>query len=325
MVACRCGALHPGDQILAVGEFRMDGGEMGVQEATRLLRSYSGDVVKLIIVPSVGLQRRGNEASGSRRTLLPPPSPRPSNNSSCGSSTLVKRKHASGRNKLNRVMQRVESFSSSASIRMETSSVGSSSCPAPVGAGPTYSCWSPTSPSGTPCGVAVLSHPQLVSVTLQIDCRGSYGLALGQNQDHDGLVVLNVESNSPSDRAGCIQPGDRILRINQQSTAGLELDEVVSAIKESKPRINLDVEFDVADSVVPASGVYWVKLVRRGFSYGITLTGNSNQTINMECQHVCNSIRIDRNRTQDPVRRLPGGQRCGPGFHRPPNRIHPSR
>ena len=77
-------------------------------------------------------------------------------------------------------------------------------------------------------------------------------------------------------RAGCIQPGDRILRINQQSTAGLQLDEIVSMIKESKPRIHLDVEFDVADSVVPASGIYWVKLVRRGLSYGITLAGNSS-------------------------------------------------
>jgi glutamate receptor-interacting protein len=74
-------------------------------------------------------------------------------------------------------------------------------------------------------------------------------------------------------RAGCIQPGDRILRINQQSTAGLQLDEVLNLMKESKPRIVLDVEFDVADSVVPASGVFWVKLVRRGQSYGITLSG----------------------------------------------------
>lgn len=190
----RCGALHAGDQILAVGEFRMDNGEMSVQEATRLLRNYSGDVVKMIIAPSCGLQRRGNDSGGSRRTLLPPPSPRPSNSSS-SSSTLAKRKHSSGRNKMNRATQRVESFSSSASVRMETSSMASSSSAAAAN----YSCWSPTSASGAPCGV-MLSHPQLVSVTLQIDCRGSYGLALGQSQDHEGPVVLNVESNSPGDR-----------------------------------------------------------------------------------------------------------------------------
>ena len=63
-------------------------------------------------------------------------------------------------------------------------------------------------------------------------------------------------------RAGCIQPGDRILRINQQSTAGMTLDQVVDWMRESKPRMNLDVEFDVADCVVPASGVYWLKLVK---------------------------------------------------------------
>ena len=47
----RCGALHPGDQILAVGDVRLDGpGGVDVQEVARLLRSNNGgDVVKLIV------------------------------------------------------------------------------------------------------------------------------------------------------------------------------------------------------------------------------------------------------------------------------------
>ena len=73
-------------------------------------------------------------------------------------------------------------------------------------------------------------------------------------------------------RVGCIHPGDRILRINQQCTGGLHLDEAVSLLKDSKPRVTLDVQFDVADSVVAACGVFWVKLVKRGISYGITLS-----------------------------------------------------
>ena len=53
-------------------------------------------------------------------------------------------------------------------------------------------------------------------------------------------------------------------------------------IKESKPRITLDVEFDVADSVVPASGIFWVKLVKRGLTYGITLSGNISLIVSVK-------------------------------------------
>ncbi len=57
----------------------------------------------------------------------------------------------------------------------------------------------------------------------------------------------------------------------------MNLDEVVELMRDSKPRMTLDVEFDVADSVVPASGVYWLKLVKPAGSsstFGITLQGN---------------------------------------------------
>lgn len=92
----------------------------------------------------------------------------------------------------------------------------------------------------------------------------------------DNKITFQITRLDLSSRAGCIQPGDRILRINGQSTAGLDLDEVVSIMRDSKPRMTLDVEFDVVDSVVPASGLYWLKLVKpQGSvaSYGITLQG----------------------------------------------------
>ncbi len=83
-------------------------------------------------------------------------------------------------------------------------------------------------------------------------------------------------------RAGCIHPGDRILRINGQSTAGMDLDEVVALMRDSKPRMTLDVEFDVVDFVIPASGVYWLKLAKpqgSTASYGLALQGMSNTYI----------------------------------------------
>lgn len=67
------------------------------------------------------------------------------------------------------------------------------------------------------------------------------------------------------------------MRINEHTASGLSLEEAVDAVRQSKPRVTLDVEFDVADSVVPASGVYWLKLVKPNGSsstFGITLQGS---------------------------------------------------
>ena len=51
------------------------------------------------------------------------------------------------------------------------------------------------------CGQIQLSHPESVSVTLQIDCRGSYGLTLAAGNDpQEPPVVLAVEPSSPADR-----------------------------------------------------------------------------------------------------------------------------
>lgn len=181
----RCGALHPGDQILAVGDVRFDGSAgVDVQEVTRLLRTnYNGDVVKLIVAPAGMLQRRNGEQGSRRGLLLPPPSPRPSQ---CG--TI--RSRMSSRTKSRSGIQRMESCST----RLETASVASSGQ-----SGSSKGSCSLGSPS-TSHGRVMLSHPEWVTVTLQIDCRGSYGLALGRAPDHEAPVVINVESSSPCDR-----------------------------------------------------------------------------------------------------------------------------
>lgn len=57
----------------------------------------------------------------------------------------------------------------------------------------------------------------------------------------------------------------------------MNLDEVVELMRDFKPRMTLDVEFDVADSVVPATGVYWLKLIKPSGSsstFGISLQGD---------------------------------------------------
>lgn len=39
-------------------------------------------------------------------------------------------------------------------------------------------------------------------------------------------------------------------------------------------KVILQVEFDVADTIVPSSGVFTIKLAKRGPGLGITITGN---------------------------------------------------
>lgn len=163
--------MQAGDHILAIGDIRLDGpGTVDVQEAARLLRGDS--LVKLVVMTP---RRSAGSEHGSRR-LLPPPSPRPSN-----AGTL--RSRTSGRSKTGGRIQRVDSVSTAS---VASSGSNKSSC---------------VLNSPTPArGRVMLCHPEWVTVTLQIDCRGSYGLALGQSPEHEAPIVLSVESNSPCDR-----------------------------------------------------------------------------------------------------------------------------
>jgi tRNA (Thr-GGU) A37 N-methylase len=81
-------------------------------------------------------------------------------------------------------------------------------------------------------------------------------------------------------RCGCLQVGDRILAVNCKSIAldGLNADEVTQILlcaerSDGGALLTLHVEFDVADAVVPSSGIFSVKLARRGNGLGITITG----------------------------------------------------
>ena len=81
-------------------------------------------------------------------------------------------------------------------------------------------------------------------------------------------------------RCGCLQVGDRIVAVNHKSVAldGLSADEVTQLLLcaegcDSGALLTLHVEFDVADAVVPSSGIFSVKLARRGHGLGITITG----------------------------------------------------
>ena len=72
-----------------------------------------------------------------------------------------------------------------------------------------------------------------------------------------------------------MQVGDRIISINGNYTEDLSLEEVNHLLRECHQQCTLEVEFDVADSVVPSSGVFNVKLPITESGLGITLSGKS--------------------------------------------------
>ena len=74
-------------------------------------------------------------------------------------------------------------------------------------------------------------------------------------------------------RTGLLQEGDRILAISDVTLKGLTLRHASDLLTpRDASSVCVTVEFDVADSVVPSSGVFNVKLFKRGAGLGITIS-----------------------------------------------------
>uniref|UniRef100_M4AN14 Glutamate receptor interacting protein 2a n=1 Tax=Xiphophorus maculatus TaxID=8083 RepID=M4AN14_XIPMA len=91
-------------------------------------------------------------------------------------------------------------------------------------------------------------------------------------------VIRFIEPDSPAERCGLLQVGDRVLSINGIPTEDGTLEEAHQLLRDSAlaNKVTVEVEFDVAESVVPSSGTFHVKLPkRRGVELGITISGRS--------------------------------------------------
>ncbi len=84
-------------------------------------------------------------------------------------------------------------------------------------------------------------------------------------------VVGYVEPNSSAERCGLMQPGDRIISVNQRSLEGLSVEEARQVIKEAGPNLRLEIQFDVADTIMLTSGIFQVKLLKKNLDIGITV------------------------------------------------------
>ncbi|CAH8444671.1 unnamed protein product [Schistosoma rodhaini] len=100
-------------------------------------------------------------------------------------------------------------------------------------------------------------------------------------------LIDQVDPRGPAFKSGVIQEGDRVICINGQSTLNRTIDELIQRYLEPADfekkyfrvqSLTLLIQYTVADSVVPATGIFDVKLIRRSVSLGINLQASINKT-----------------------------------------------
>uniref|UniRef100_A0A8D3DWN1 Glutamate receptor interacting protein 2 n=1 Tax=Scophthalmus maximus TaxID=52904 RepID=A0A8D3DWN1_SCOMX len=90
-------------------------------------------------------------------------------------------------------------------------------------------------------------------------------------------LVRFIEPDSSAERCGLLQVGDRLLSINGIPTEDGTLEEANQLLRDAAltNKVSLDIEFDVAESVVPSSGTFHVKLPKkRGVELGLTISAS---------------------------------------------------
>lgn len=295
-VADRCGALHPGDHILSIDGTSTE--HCTVMEATQLLASTMENV-KLEILPvhhsrlslrppeTVKVQKSEHHHCWDPcvnycHTHLPghcktptwnPPSNQdyckslvatnfsssssagtPGFSSSQNSNTLPRTAHQmSPRTTMTRRRQRRKDHKSSLSL--SSSTVG---------------------PGGQ------IIHTETTEIILRGDPLNGFGIQLqggifATETLSSPPLIRFIEPDSPAERCGLLQVGDRLLSINGILTEDGTLEEANQLLRDAalSNKVVLEIEYDVAESVVPSSGTFHVKLPKkRGVELGITISSS---------------------------------------------------
>ncbi|XP_018422750.1 PREDICTED: glutamate receptor-interacting protein 2 isoform X2 [Nanorana parkeri] len=295
-VADRCGALHPGDHILSIDGTSTE--HCTVMEAAQLLASTMENV-KLEILPvhhsrlslrppeTVKVQKSEHHHCWDPcvnycHTHLPghcktptwnPPSNQdyckslvatnfsssssagtPGFSSSQNSNTLPRTAHQmSPRTTMTRRRQRRKDHKSSLSL--SSSTVG---------------------PGGQ------IIHTETTEIVLRGDPLNGFGIQLqggifATETLSSPPLIRFIEPDSPAERCGLLQVGDRLLSINGILTEDGTLEEANQLLRDAalSNKVVLEIEYDVAESVVPSSGTFHVKLPKkRGVELGITISSS---------------------------------------------------
>ncbi|XP_006758382.1 PREDICTED: glutamate receptor-interacting protein 2 isoform X1 [Myotis davidii] len=128
-------------------------------------------------------------------------------------------------------------------------------------------------------------HTETTEVVLCGDPLSGFGLQLqggifATETLSSPPLVRFIEPDSPAERCGLLQVGDRVLSINGIATEDGTMEEANQLLRDAAlaHKVLLEIEFDVAESVIPSSGTFHVKLPkRRGVELGITISSASRK------------------------------------------------
>ncbi|KAL4640671.1 glutamate receptor-interacting protein 1-like [Arapaima gigas] len=304
-IADRCGALHAGDHILSV-----DGSSVEyctLAEATQLLANAC-DRVKMEILPhhQTRLSLKGSEQVKVQRSSRPLPwdscsssnghAPPPQHYNTYHpdqSRTQASKHHKSSTNS----PLLGSSFSNSSMSAYSLSSLSMGTLPrnlqppSPRTATMRRKLHKKDQKSSLSLASSTLGlsgqvvHTETTEVTLVSDTIMGFGIQLQggvfatETQSSPPLIAY-LDPDSPAERSGILQIGDRVLAVNGVPTEDSSLEETNQMLRSSPigSRVTLEIEFDVAESVIPSSGTFHVKLPKKpGVELGITISSPSSR------------------------------------------------
>nr|XP_020836790.1 LOW QUALITY PROTEIN: glutamate receptor-interacting protein 2 [Phascolarctos cinereus] len=128
-------------------------------------------------------------------------------------------------------------------------------------------------------------HTETTEVVLRGDPLNGFGLQLqggifATETLSSPPLIRFIEPDSPAERCGLLQVGDRVLSINSIATEDGTMEEANQLLRDAalSNKVSLEIEFDVAESVIPSSGTFHVKLPKkRGVELGITISSASRK------------------------------------------------
>ncbi|XP_037701341.1 glutamate receptor-interacting protein 1 isoform X4 [Choloepus didactylus] len=255
-IADRCGALHVGDHILSIDGTSME--YCTLAEATQFLANTT-DQVKLEILPhhQTRLALKGPEHAALVSSSFSPTSMSAYSLSSLNMGTLPRSLYStSPRGTMMRRRLKKKDFKSSLSLASSTVGLA---------------------------GQVV--HTETTEVVLTADPVTGFGIQLqGSVFATETLssppLISYIEADSPAERCGVLQIGDRVMAINGIPTEDSTFEEANQLLRDSSitNKVTLEIEFDVAESVIPSSGTFHVKLPKKhNVELGITISSPSSR------------------------------------------------
>ncbi|KAH8258922.1 hypothetical protein KR038_003860, partial [Drosophila bunnanda] len=273
-IADRCGALSVGDQVLSIDDTMIEHTAFSPDEVMTILDTGTGrGYTQMQIMPAHALARRGHTALGSPKYSF---------------STLESRKSTAGRQR--------QRFARKSSLPLEGPMSGATAAtPVSAGGGTNGSsslgmglglCRAESFPVLLDC-----SHGAGIILTDTMGNQVGTGSATGSGPGAGAVTIAQILADSVADRSGCIQAGDRIVAINKMYSldaaamrqllegGGVNRGAGGAGGIATAPAnwLELEIEFDMPDAVVPSSGVFSVKLLRAGkCGLGLSVSGSSH-------------------------------------------------